>query len=87
MHGQNFDFLLWHISNQELGPRLNKMAVFPKYEYSHVKGKTVTNRSVFNIGIPILVRRHLYIETPPGLLSNIYVKIYISAHGFWNFVT
>ena len=34
-------------------------------EDSHVKDKTVMRRLIFNMGIPILVRRHLYIEMPP----------------------
>ena len=38
-----------------------------KYEDSHVKDKTVANRHIFNTGIPILVKRHLYIETAPRL--------------------
>ena len=40
------------------GPHLNLETVFPRYGDSRVKDKTV-----FNMGIPILVRRHLYIET------------------------
>ena len=61
------------------GPSQYK-AVFPRYGDSHVKDKTVArpsylgretvlsrsrDRLIFNMGIPILVRRHLYIETAP----------------------
>ena len=41
------------------GPRLNIKTVFPRYGESHVIDL------MFNMGIPILVRRHLYIETTP----------------------
>ena len=39
-------------------PRLNIKTVFPRYRQSR-------DRLIFNMGIPILVRRHLYIETSP----------------------
>ena len=42
------------------GPCLNIKTVFPRYGDSH-------DRLIFNMGIPILVRRHLYIETVPWL--------------------
>ena len=45
--------------------RLNIKTFFPRYGDSHVKDKTVMRRLIFNMGIPILVRRHLYIETAP----------------------
>ena len=46
------------------GPYLNIKTVFPRSGDSHVKDKTV-----FNMGIPILVRRHLYIEMAPGFFQ------------------
>ena len=39
---------------------LNIKAIFPRYRDSHVKDNTV-----FNMGIPMLVRQHLYIEMAP----------------------
>ena len=53
----------WHVSNSEINvvdtePRLNIRAVCPRYGDSHV---------IFSMGIPILVRRYLYIETAPWM--------------------
>ena len=31
------------------------------------------DRLIFNMGIPILVRRHLYIETPPGAVFHLWL--------------
>ena len=51
------------------GPCLNIKTVFPMYGDSHVKDKTV-GETVLSLTweIPILVRRHLYIETAPWTL-------------------
>ena len=52
------------------GTRLNIKTAFSRYGDSHVKDKTL----IFNMGIPILVRRHLYIESAhrkPGPGFNI----------------
>ena len=47
------------------GTRLNIKTVFPRYGDSRVKDKTVTRRLIFNMAIPILIRRQtsLYTET------------------------
>ena len=54
---------------KEPGPCLNIKTIFPRYGDSHVKDKTVGDgrgdRLIFNMGIPILIRWHLYIEMPP----------------------
>ena len=52
-------------------PRLNIKTVLRRYEDSHVKDKTVARPSYLYMGIPILVRQHLYIEMPPGPWFNI----------------
>ena len=46
-------------------PCLNIKTVFPRYGDSHVKIRLSRDRLIFNMGIPILVRQHLYIETAP----------------------
>ena len=45
------------------GPCLNIKTIFPRYGDSHVKIRRSRDRLIFNMGISILVRRHLYIET------------------------
>ena len=45
------------------GPCLNIKTLFPKYGDSYVKDKTVG--LIFNMGIPNILIRHLYFETPP----------------------
>ena len=52
-------------TRKTLGPRLNIKIVFPRYWIPVLKIKRWRDRLVFNMGISILVRRHLYIETPP----------------------
>ena len=53
--------IIW--SPWRTGPRLNITTVVPRCGDSHVKDKTVEDRLILNMGILILVRRHLYIET------------------------
>ena len=55
--------------SQQPAPCLNIKTVFPRYGDSHVKDKS-QDRLIFNMGIPILVRRHFYIETAPWALSQ-----------------
>ena len=62
VHDKKFILTVW-----KSGPCLNMKAIFPRYGDSHVKEKAVSWPLIFNIGISILVRRHLNIETPPGL--------------------
>ena len=47
------------------GPRLNIKTVFPGTGIPMLKIRRSWNRLIFNIEIPILVRRHLYTETAP----------------------
>ena len=47
------------------GPRLNIKTIFPCMWISMLKIKRSRGRLIFNMGIFIQVRRHLYIETPP----------------------
>ena len=49
------------------GPRLNIKTVFPSMGIPTLKIRWSRDRLIFNIGIPILVRRHLYIETAPWI--------------------
>ena len=46
---------------------VNKDIIFPRYGDSHVKIRWSQDCLMFNMGIPILVRRHLYFETSPRL--------------------
>ena len=54
------------------GPCLNIKTVFPGMGIPMLKIRRLRDRLIFNMGIPILVRWHLYIETPPdnGLVPN-----------------
>ena len=52
------------------GPRLNIKNIFSGYGDSHVNDKTVARPSYLNMGIPILVRLHLYSETAPRYSFN-----------------
>ena len=47
------------------GPRLNIKTVFLRYGIPMLKIRRSWGRLIFNMGIPILVIRHLYIETAP----------------------
>ena len=47
------------------GPRLNIKMVFAGTRISMLKIRRSRDRLIFNMGIPILVRRHIYIETAP----------------------
>ena len=47
------------------GLRLNIKTVFARYGITMLKIRRSRDRLIFNMGIPILVRRHLYID-PPG---------------------
>ena len=46
-------------------PRLNIKAVFPGMGIPMSKIRRSEGRLIFNLGMPVLVRRHLYIETAP----------------------
>ena len=47
------------------GPRINIETVFPGMGFPMLKIRRSRNRLIFNMGIPMLVRRHLYIGTAP----------------------
>ena len=47
------------------GPCFNIKTVFPRYGIPILKIRRSRDRLIFNMGIPILVRRHIYIETAP----------------------
>ena len=47
------------------GPRLNIKTVFPRYGIPMLKKRRSRDRLIFNMGIAILVIRHLYIKTAP----------------------
>ena len=49
-------------------PRLNINTVFPRYGIPILKIRRSRDRLIFIMGIPMLVRQHLYIEAAPGLL-------------------
>ena len=55
----------WKKTCLTFGPCLNIKTVFPRYGDSMLKIRRSRDRLIFNMGIPILVRRHLYIETAP----------------------
>ena len=58
------------INSKEPGPCLNLKTVFPRYVDSHIK-------DIFNMGMPIPVRRHLYIETASLWTSAEWTLTYI----------
>ena len=68
----------WKFSRQHLvwwtslilkpGSCLSIKTVFPMYGDSHAKDKTSQDCLIFKMGIPILARQHLYIETAPRRL-------------------
>ena len=51
------------------GPRLNIKTVFPRYGIPMLKIRWSWDRLIFEMGIPILARRHLYIEMAPQACS------------------
>ena len=53
------------ILRRDPGPRLNIKTVFPRYGIPMLKIRRLRDRLIFNMGIPILVGQHLYIETAP----------------------
>ena len=49
------------------GPHLNIKTLFPGMEIPMLKIRRSQDRLIFNMGIPILVRRHFYIEKAPWI--------------------
>ena len=59
-------YLVGYLLNSwESGPRTNINTVFPSYMIPMLKIRRSRGRLIFNMRIPILVRRHFYIETAP----------------------
>ena len=58
------------------GPRFNIKTVFPSYGISILKIRRSRDRLIFNMGIPILVRGHLYIEMASRLSSEVILAQY-----------
>ena len=52
------------------GLRRNIKTVFPRYGIPMLKISRSWDRLIFNMGIPILVRRHIYIEMTPSFWHN-----------------
>ena len=50
---------------QELGSHLNIKTVFPGMGITMLKIRQSQDRLIFNMGISILLRQNLYIETAP----------------------
>ena len=67
--------------NTETRPPLNVKTVFPGMGILMLKTRRSRDRLIFNMVIPILVRRHFYIETTPRRLptsrplSNMHFRI------------
>ena len=59
-------------------PHLNIKMVFSGMRISMLKIRRSQDHLIFNMGIPILVRRHLYIETPPRFSMS--YKLFIYTH-------
>ena len=62
-HGLKLE-VIWHP-----GPCINIRASFPGMGIPTLKIRWLPDHLIFNMGIHILVRRHLYIETAPGSLE------------------
>ena len=56
--------------NKRPGPRLNIKTVFWGVGISIIKIRRALDSLIFTMGIPMLVRRHIYIETGPSLPST-----------------
>ena len=62
-----------------LGPRLNIKTVFPRHGILMLKIWRSWDRHILNMGNPILVRRHLYVQTGPSngrILENVNYYLY-----------
>ena len=58
------------------GPRLNIKTVFPGMGIPMLKIRWSWDHLIFNMGIPILARWHLYIETAPWSLIHVMMLSY-----------
>ena len=57
------------------GPRLNIKTVFPGMGIPMLKIRRSQDRLIFNMGVPILVRQHLYVEIVPRFFSSAGISI------------
>ena len=70
------------------GPCFNIKTIFPRYGISMLKIRRSRDRLIFNTGVPILVRRYIYIETAPRpMASLIYRQLCHSLCKMWNPLT
>ena len=77
-------FTFHHRRNQS-GPRLDIKTVFPGMWFPMLKIRRSGDRLIFNMGILILVRRHLYIETRYLFLFNHHLFFFFSicSNDYW----
>ena len=57
---------LWSSLNLNSRPRRSIKTVIPRYGDPMLKIMRSRDRLIFNMGIPLLVKRHFYIETAPS---------------------
>ena len=63
------------------GPCLNIKTIFPGMGIPMLKIRQSWDRLIFNMGIPILVRWHLYLTRPPDLHNGI---SYLDSEALWH---
>ena len=62
------------------GPRLNIKAIFPRYGDPILRIRRSQDRLIFNMGIPIPVRRHLHIEMTPRSFIHLGSRLVGQSH-------
>ena len=65
-------------SMKHTGPRFDIKTVFPRYGHPMLEIRRSRDRLIFNMEIPTLERRHLYIETVPSYFSDYIFKFIIT---------
>ena len=63
------------------GPRLKRLS-FPGMRIPILKIRWSWDRLIFNMGISKLIRRHVYIEMPPGFMSVVLHSLICFRHWF-----
>ena len=71
----------------EIGPRLNIKMVFLGMRISTIKIKQSIDHLIFIMGIPILLRQHLYIETAAPGHNEQMTFLKMSAKIIYDFIT
>ena len=66
----NDKLVIYNWEHKRPEPCFNIKNAFPRNGDSHLKIRRSQDRLIFNKGIPILVRRHLYIETAPRICKT-----------------